>query len=225
MASAPPSTGFGDPAPCFGVRGLSGRALLGLAPGSEIGGRVGVAVSDEATVLTAKDPMGQGHLLPDPPARRAGLGGGEKRGATTKVAPYHSALYRSWLPSSPQAASLMDRARWWFFTMFFTARSSMQMAPWVLAIWLESRWVKSWRRLATRPWRRPRRARALARLAEPGTLRETDRDDRAIAGPAVTRWRGGSMRPHSDRSEPANTRSPRRSGTQRLPSVSMRSTS
>jgi hypothetical protein len=43
----------------------------------------------------------------------------KKRGATTKVAPYHSALYRNWLPSSPQAASLMDLARWWFFTTLY----------------------------------------------------------------------------------------------------------
>jgi hypothetical protein len=78
MASAPPSTGVGDPAPCFGVRDLGGRALLRLAPGGEIGGRVGVAVNDQVTVLAGKDPSRQGHVLVDPPARRAGLGRGEK---------------------------------------------------------------------------------------------------------------------------------------------------
>ena len=35
----------------------------------------------------------------------------KKHGATARVAPYQAALYRSWLPNSPQAASLMDLAR------------------------------------------------------------------------------------------------------------------
>ena len=45
-ASAPPSIGIGDPAPCLGVRDLGGRGENSLAPGGEVGRGVGVAVDD-----------------------------------------------------------------------------------------------------------------------------------------------------------------------------------
>src|SRR5437867_10121574 len=44
--------------------------------------------------------------------------------AVTSVDPYHRVLYPSCLSISPQAASAMALARWWFPIMFLTSRFS-----------------------------------------------------------------------------------------------------
>lgn len=59
------------------------------------------------------------------------------------VLPYHFALYSNISTNSDQDASVINFARWWFLTMFFTCKSSKQIT-WFSSISLvDNLWRKS----------------------------------------------------------------------------------
>src|SRR5437667_5380245 len=91
--------------------------------------------------------------------------------AVMSVDPYHWVLYRSCLTVSPQAASAMARARWWFPIMFFTSRSSTTMTGLVFASIVVNFWMTSRRVFATLMWRRANASLARLLFDDPFCLR------------------------------------------------------
>src|SRR5437016_2616714 len=91
--------------------------------------------------------------------------------AVTRVEPYHRVLYRSCLEISPQAASAMARARWWFPIIFLTSRSSTTITGLVFASIVVNFWMASRRVFATLMLRRASASLAFLRFDEPFRLR------------------------------------------------------
>src|SRR5437867_4864233 len=91
--------------------------------------------------------------------------------AVIRADPYQRVLYRSCLEISPQAASPMALARWWFPIMFFTSRSSTTIAGLVFASIVVNFWMASRRVFATLMWRRASASLARLRFDEPFFLR------------------------------------------------------
>src|SRR2546426_3572646 len=91
--------------------------------------------------------------------------------AVTSVDPYHRVLYRSCLENSPQPASTMALARWWFPIMFLTFRSSTTITGLVFASIVVNFWMASRRVFATLMWRRASASLARLRFDEPLRLR------------------------------------------------------
>ena len=90
-----------------------------------------------------------------------------QRSTTCSRAPVRTVLHSSWRRNSPKAASLTDLARWWFFTMPATFKSSMLMSEYLRDSHVVSLCIASSRWFATWAWRRATFALALARRFEP----------------------------------------------------------
>ena len=100
---------------------------------------------------------------------------GKNLSITTTFLPYHFALYSSCLRNSLQLASCMDLASLWFFTIFFGAKSSIQMMSFSLSSCAESLWSISLRWFEICSCSRAICKRALSLLRLPFAFRESCR--------------------------------------------------
>lgn len=100
---------------------------------------------------------------------------GNQRSTTTSSRSYQAHLYSSIVRISVHDASAIARARVWFLTMVRTVRSSMTTVWFSRTSRVVSLCRKSRRRSAIRAWTLATFRRALFRLAEPFSLRDSSR--------------------------------------------------